>query len=298
MKFGLLIHACAAGLLLATLSLSAQAQTSVTYATSGASPRTGTIVAGQAVFTVLPGLDGNINTASDNLLQIDITNTQLAANWSYNRTDCFNTVLFTIAPSVTVNAVNGTTDVTTSLLSGSVVRSANVSSNPVPSQAVNGSWVFGTNIDAEARYKYGVSASAFANINSSNVETPPSATADGKEAYHFTGFSLGTDGDDYSPMPTSVALNGGDDYLNGGNINLVKGTLRLTIADTNVTSASQITGAGFGWASGADGVTGTYAVIEGSSVTVPEPGTLALFGIGLLLSTGLRRRRHDMRTHK
>jgi hypothetical protein len=292
MKTGLLARPVAALTVLAALAAMSHAQTSVTFSASGPSPRTRVVVSAKVVFTILPGLDGNINTGTDNLLQLDITNTQAAARWSYNRTDALNAVLFTISPSVTVNSANGISDVTTSLLVGSsVVNSRDVSTSGTLSQAVNGSWAFGKNIDAERRFDYGVSTAAFANINNSKVQTFPSAIADGKEAYHFTGIGLGTDGDDYSPMPSDVMLNSSDDYLNGGNIAMIKGPVRVTIADTNVTAISQITAAGFAWASGADGATGTYAVITGSSVTVPEPGTAALAIAGCLVTPLYKRRR-------
>lgn len=248
-----------------------QTQQHAWYSVTGLQPNTLNTVSGSVFLTLTGGADNNLATASDNLLIAAIADT--TNPYSRNRGDLLNVLLFNLSNSVTVTTANGASNVTTALYgSASVVNSANLT---VPSQAVSGSWVFGTQTDPDNRFKYGISAAGFSN-----------PTSTGNETYAFSGFTRGNGGDDYALLPDTATRDASNRYVNGGNIVLIKGRVKVTVSGVGLTNLNQITRLGFGYQSGV-GANG-YAILDGQQVTIPEPATglLALLGLPLL-----RRRR-------
>ena len=258
LTFGVLTLCLAAG-------LPASAQTSGFYA--------GSIVNGPRTLsaTATVTLSGGGTT-----MTIVLTNTTSVA---ITRADLLSTFLFNIAPTPTVTVpANGVGNVTTALTSGSSVVTSTNTSTLSGSQAVNGSFVFGTQIDADNTFKYGVSSSGYSNPGSA-----PNAVANGTQSYSFAGFGLGNGGDDY------LLVNNASPSINGGAVDLIKTSATITITGfTGLTSVAQLTSTGFGFASG---ISGTTYVIAPGTPFIPEPGTLPLVGASLAAFAAFAARR-------
>ncbi len=264
----------------------ATAQTTATYRVSGSGVSTGSAISAIVKFTIVP------QTGNNSSLQIDLVNT--SPGQSVNRADLLTTLLFNFTSGVGVTAANGSADTTTSLLgitdnplnhtSQVYTTGAPTTLNPSGNggQAVNGTWVFGTQIDADRRFTYGVSSAGFTRTNNA-ATVAPSTTSDLLETYEFTSSAGWSNSDDYAVVGFGVnqAINGKSDQA------IIRDGVRVTVGGfTGLSSTSQIASVGFGFASGTvaplNGVQ-VYNIQTGTLDPTPAPPGIVSMGIGILV---------------
>jgi len=236
--------------LIAAGGRSANAQ--VTYVGTVTNPQSANANSAKAVFSI-----------SGNSLLIDLTNTGAATT---NRVDLLSTVFFNFSSGVVAPADStkkGTINPTTTLLGSSTLINSD-GSTYTGTSTLNGSFVF--NAQAGQPYAYGISSSGF------------STTATTGPKYSFSGFQGGGDGGD------DFGIAGfGAPSVNGNTVPIVDNGVHIVLSGfSGLTSTSQITSVGFGFASGAVGTTPGYVIAGGFQPTPSLPGSSSLL-IGCMI---------------